>query len=943
MKSSHSLSLFNGRRFPFTKPIPWQLFLTACLYFLTVPTFALTPLTGVTQIWSQGKGSQSSHSCAILSGGGVKCWGWNNSGQLGDGSTTDRLTPVDVSGLTSGVTAIALGWNHSCALTSGGGVKCWGDNGKGQLGDDSTTNGNTPVDVIGLTSGVTAIALGWNHSCALTSGGGVKCWGWNSSGELGDGTATQRLTAVDVSGLTSGVTAIALGGYHSCALTSGGGVKCWGYNGNGGLGDGSMTSKYTPVDVSSLTSGVDAIALGKAHTCALTSGGGIKCWGYNDMGQLGDGSTTDKYTPVDVSGLTSGVTAIALGGHHSCAMTSGGGVKCWGANGSGLISGVTAIALGFGHSCALTSGGGVKCWGGGGSGQLGNNTTTESLTPVDVLMLAPEINVVGNAVSIVDGDITPSITDNTDFGSTPVGTPVQKTFTIQKLGELALNLTGTPIVTVTGTGFSVTVQPTTPVAATGSTTFTIEFAPTAGSGVVNGTVSIANDDNDENPYDFAISGTGLPATPSGLTATPVSTTQIDLSWTDNSADETGFKIESPAGTLITTTAANAISYSHTGLTCNTTYTYRLTAISKYGNSATVTTSATTGSCTAPPPVTDTDLTPYQETGLAVRVTIDGSGQGQVLSSVPGVDGKSIECSSANQSTGCQVNFAPATTVTLTPIPAEGSTFSGWGGHPDCQKESLFITGGVSCIAYFRTLIHPITLTVKGRGKVKGSHFDCQSDTTCTANYLEGTKLSWPVVRPRPSWIFGGWSGDCDSQGTVTITKTTQCQVTFLDDPNIPNDRDGNGDGLKDAYQDNVVSLRDEFTGDYLTLEVDKNCVIEDMYTDLLDVLPNYDQNRQYAQGLLYFDIVCAKTTVSLYLHRINKILRPFTLQKYGPTVPGDVNTVGWYTFPNVTFDVVKMGTQSVLRTRYELVDGQLGDNTGVDGHIIDPAVVTEGE
>ncbi len=362
---------------------------------------SLPPLQNIAALAAGG-----THTCALTTAGGVKCWGTNWAGQLGDKTTTQRSTPVDMAGLASGVVALAAGGSHTCALTTGGGVKCWGDNRYGQLGNGTTIQRGTPVNVVGLASGVAAIAAGEYHTCALTTGGDVKCWGYNGDGQLGDGTTTQRSTPVDVAGLASGVAALAAGGYHTCALTTAGRVKCWGYNGDGQLGDGTTYNHSTPVDVAGLMSGVVALAAGGSHTCALTTDGGVKCWGSNGDGQLGDGTTTQRSTPVEVAELASGVAALAAGGWHTCALTTDDGVKCWGANRDGqlgdgtttqrstpvdvmgLASGVAAIAAGGYHTCALTTDGGVKCWGSNGSGQLGDGTTYNHSTPVDVAGLA---------------------------------------------------------------------------------------------------------------------------------------------------------------------------------------------------------------------------------------------------------------------------------------------------------------------------------------------------------------------------------------------------------------------------------------------------------------------------------------------------------------------------------------------------------------------------
>jgi alpha-tubulin suppressor-like RCC1 family protein len=342
------------------------------------------------------------HTCELADTGGVKCWGNNGDGQLGDGASTNRSMPVAVRDLSSGVTAIAAGGDHTCALTDANSVLCWGNNNHGQLGDDTLTDRSTPVAVNGLSSSVTAIAAGGDHTCALTSTGSVLCWGDNSYGQLGDGTTIDRLSPVAVSGLSSGVTAITAGGDHACALTNAGDVLCWGNNGNGQLGNGTTTDHAAPVTVNGLSSSVIAITAGGDHTCALTSIGSVLCWGLNFYGQLGDSTNTDRATPTAVIGLSSGMAAIASGGNHTCALTNTGGVLCWGYNddgqlgdnttsrrfapvaASGLSSGVTTIIAGDLHTCALTSAGSVMCWGNNSHGELGNGTLTNRTMPVAV-------------------------------------------------------------------------------------------------------------------------------------------------------------------------------------------------------------------------------------------------------------------------------------------------------------------------------------------------------------------------------------------------------------------------------------------------------------------------------------------------------------------------------------------------------------------------------
>jgi alpha-tubulin suppressor-like RCC1 family protein len=346
----------------------------------------------------------TSHSCEVTSTGGVRCWGFNGHGELGDGTTRSSSVPVSVVGLGSRVRAVSAGLGYTCAVTSAGGVRCWGFNGHGELGDGTTRSSAVPVTVVGLGSGAVVVSAGWTHTCAVTSAGVARCWGENAFGALGDGTTKSSVVPVKVLGLGSGAAAVQSGEFHTCAVTLAGAVRCWGYNGEGELGDGTTKSSAVPVGVAGLGSGVASVSAGRYHSCALTGTGAVRCWGRNPSGQLGNGSTADSAVPVEVLGLGSGTVGVSAGLSHSCAVTKAHKVRCWGGSGgelgagsaagsavpvdvAGLSSGAVAVSAGGHQSCARSAAGAVSCWGSNPNGGLGNGTATSSAVPVDVVGL----------------------------------------------------------------------------------------------------------------------------------------------------------------------------------------------------------------------------------------------------------------------------------------------------------------------------------------------------------------------------------------------------------------------------------------------------------------------------------------------------------------------------------------------------------------------------
>lgn len=417
----------------------------------TAQAAAVTPMVA-------GGGSDF-HTVALKNDGTVMTWGRNSEGQLGDGTTITRSSPMAVAGLSS-VVAVAASRDHTVALKADGTVMTWGSNANGQLGDGTTDSSLRPLAVPGL-SGVVAIAAGTTHTVVLKADGTLMAWGNNGLGVLGDGTNASTHTPLAVPGL-SGVVAIAAGSVHTLALEADGTVMIWGHNGVGQLGDGTVSfGRNSPVAVPGL-SGVVAVSAGSNHTVALKADGTIMTWGYNASGQIGDGTTYNSLSPLVVPGL-SGVVAVAGGGVHTAALKADGTLMTWGNNffgqlGDGTttdrlsplavpgLSGVVAIAAGVNHTIALKADGTIMTWGWNKEGQLGDGTNTNRYSPV----LVPGLNLgPSSAILTVSKNGSGTGTVSSSPNGISCGAACSAAFTI----GANVTLTATPTVGHTFTGW----------------------------------------------------------------------------------------------------------------------------------------------------------------------------------------------------------------------------------------------------------------------------------------------------------------------------------------------------------------------------------------------------------------------------------------------------------------------------------------------------------
>ena len=393
-------------------------------------------LSAGSAIATNGISAGVDHSCALKENGAVYCWGDNAEGQLGNNNAvTDSDTPVQVvgvggTGTLANITYIGQGGatNHSCAVNTSDNVFCWGSNTDGQLGDQNEpTASDTPVQVVGVggsgfLGSVSSTSNGNDFSCALTTGGAVYCWGDGENlgiNSYDDSISPAQVLGVGGVGTLSGIIEIASGANHTCALNISRNVYCWGRGNEGEMGNGGFVSQLAPVQVSAVGGGgtldnIVNVTAGSDSVCAVNTSGSTFCWGSNAAGQLGDGTVTNRNTPVQVLGVfkvgnLADVIEVSAGSLHTCAVNTSNNVYCWGDNtngalgdntttptttpvqvlgvgGSGFLEGITPLSGGGYHTCAINSSDAVYCWGDNESGQLGdNNAPIDVSTPVQVV------------------------------------------------------------------------------------------------------------------------------------------------------------------------------------------------------------------------------------------------------------------------------------------------------------------------------------------------------------------------------------------------------------------------------------------------------------------------------------------------------------------------------------------------------------------------------
>jgi len=339
------------------------------------------------------------HTCGIKTDGTIYCWGYNGYGQLGDNTTTDRYTPVQEYSASTNWESVSAGANHTCGVKTDGTLWCWGYNGQGRLGDNTTTDRYTPVQEYSASTNWESVSVGESHTCGVKTDGTLWCWGKNNFGQFGDNTTTDRYTPVQEYSASTNWQSVSAGYYHTCGIKTDGTLWCWGYNNHGQLGDNTINNKHIPTQEKTGSTHWKSVSTGQNHSCGTRADNTLYCWGDNSYGELGIEGLAEKHFPSQENSLTTDWQSVSVGQLNTCGVKINGDIYCWGDNRykqlttnpkkeapnvPNNIYGWNFIESGNQYSCGITSNGTLHCWGKNDNGQLGDGTKLKKEYPVSV-------------------------------------------------------------------------------------------------------------------------------------------------------------------------------------------------------------------------------------------------------------------------------------------------------------------------------------------------------------------------------------------------------------------------------------------------------------------------------------------------------------------------------------------------------------------------------